>query len=632
MMKHIIVGTAGHIDHGKTALVKALTGVDTDTLDEEKKRGITINNGYTYLDLDESIKIGIIDVPGHEKFIKNMLAGVSSIDVVLLVIACDDGIMPQTREHLEILNILNIKKGIVVLTKSDLVDQEWIDFMKEEVKEFTKNTFMKDSPIISVSSKTNEGINDLLRTIKETFETTEEKSKMDLFRLPIDRVFSVKGFGTVVTGSVLSGSINVGDTLMVYPKKTLVKVRGIQVHNIDVKRAVAGERAAVNVTYEDNDGIERGMILAQENKEEVSYIIDAKIKVLDSFEGEITNRQRVRVYHYAKEVMARIVILDREELKANDEAFVQLRLEEEISTKYSDKLVIRTYSPMYTIAGAVVIDANSKKAKRFKKEYIDSLKMKESGDLKIQIESILLEKSKDCLDSKSLVSLLNSSIEEVEEALDKLINTNRVLKIQGVYFSTKYILSLEKNFNLIFDDFYKVNSLKLGMNKEAVKSKLFDKKFKMQIFDGIIEFLEAQEVVKETSSIISPFNYEIKITKEQKLIKELLIKVYSENSFSAPKFDEIIKESKDKKDYKLVLGLLIEEGKLVYLDEGLYITGENYEFIKKAVKKFINDNGKITLADLKDILNTSRRYLVAIFEKLDKDKITRREQDYRVLA
>ncbi|MGL5634028.1 MAG: selenocysteine-specific translation elongation factor [Sarcina sp.] len=631
-MKHIIVGTAGHIDHGKTALVKALTGVDTDTLDEEKKRGITINNGYTYLDLDESIKIGIIDVPGHEKFIKNMLAGVSSIDVVLLVIACDDGIMPQTREHLEILNILNIKKGIVVLTKSDLVDQEWIDFMKEEVKEFTKNTFMKDSPIISVSSKTNEGINDLLRTIKETFETTEEKSKMDLFRLPIDRVFSVKGFGTVVTGSVLSGSINVGDTLMVYPKKTLVKVRGIQVHNIDVKRAVAGERAAVNVTYEDNDGIERGMILAQENKEEVSYIIDAKIKVLDSFEGEITNRQRVRVYHYAKEVMARIVILDREELKANDEAFVQLRLEEEISTKYSDKLVIRTYSPMYTIAGAVVIDANSKKAKRFKKEYIDSLKMKESGDLKIQIESILLEKSKDCLDSKSLVSLLNSSIEEVEEALDKLINTNRVLKIQDVYFSTKYILSLEKNFSLIFDDFYKVNSLKLGMNKEAMKSKLFDKKFKMQIFDGIIEFLEAQEVVKETSSIISPFNYEIKITKEQKIIKELLIKVYSENPFSAPKFDEIIKESKDKKDYKLVLGLLIEEGKLVYLDEGLYITGENYEFIKKAVKKFINDNGKITLADLKDILNTSRRYLVAIFEKLDKDKITRREQDYRVLA
>ncbi|MGL5766268.1 MAG: selenocysteine-specific translation elongation factor, partial [Sarcina sp.] len=550
MMKHIIVGTAGHIDHGKTALVKALTGVDTDTLDEEKKRGITINNGYTYLDLDESIKIGIIDVPGHEKFIKNMLAGVSSIDVVLLVIACDDGIMPQTREHLEILNILNIKKGIVVLTKSDLVDQEWIDFMKEEVKEFTKNTFMKDSPIISVSSKTNEGINDLLRTIKETFETTEEKSKMDLFRLPIDRVFSVKGFGTVVTGSVLSGSINVGDTLMVYPKKTLVKVRGIQVHNIDVKRAVAGERAAINVTYEDNDGIERGMILAQENKEEVSYIIDAKIKVLDSFEGEITNRQRVRVYHYAKEVMARIVILDKEELKANDEAFVQLRLEEEISTKYSDKLVIRTYSPMYTIAGAVVIDANSKKVKRFKKEYIDSLKMKESGDLKIQIESILLEKSKDCLDSKSLVSLLNSSIEEVEEALDKLINTNRVLKIQDVYFSTKYILSLEKNFSLIFDDFYKVNSLKLGMNKEAMKSKLFDKKFKMQIFDGIIEFLEAQEVVKETSSIISPFNYEIKITKEQKIIKELLIKVYSENPFSAPKFDEIIKESKDKKDYK----------------------------------------------------------------------------------
>ncbi|MGL4740098.1 MAG: selenocysteine-specific translation elongation factor [Sarcina sp.] len=631
-MKHIIVGTAGHIDHGKTALVKALTGVDTDTLDEEKKRGITINNGYTYLDLDENIKIGIIDVPGHEKFIKNMLAGVSSIDLVLLVIACDDGIMPQTREHLEILNILNIKKGIVVLTKSDLVDQEWIDFMKEEVKEFTKNTFMKDSPIISVSSKTNAGINDLLRTIREAFETTEEKSKLDLFRLPIDRVFTIKGFGTVVTGSVLSGSINIGETLMIYPKKMLVKVRGIQVHNIDVKKAVAGERAAINITYEDNNSIERGMILAQEDKEEVSYIVDAKIKVLDSFEGEIINRQRVRVYHYAKEVMARIVILDREELKANDDAFVQLRLEEEISIKYSDKLVIRTYSPMHTIAGAIVVDANAKKAKRFKKEYIDSLKMKESGDLKIQIESILLEKSKECLDSKNLVSLLNSSIEEVEEALDKLVNINKVIKIQDVYFSTKYILSLEKNCSLIFDDFYKVNSLKLGINKEALKSKLFDKKFKMQIFDGIVEFLKNQEILKETSLIISPFNYEISLTKEQKIIKEYLIKVYNENPFSAPKFDEIIKDNKEKKDYKLVLGLLIEEGKLIYLDDGLYITSENYEFIKESVKKFINDNNKITLANLKDILNTSRRYLVAIFEKLDKDKITRREQDYRILA
>lgn len=631
-MKHIIVGTAGHIDHGKTALVKALTGVDTDTLDEEKKRGITINNGYTYLDLDENIKIGIIDVPGHEKFIKNMLAGVSSIDLVLLVIACDDGIMPQTREHLEILNILNIKKGIVVLTKSDLVDQEWIDFMKEEVKEFTKNTFMKDSPIISVSSKTNAGINDLLRTIREAFETTEEKSKLDLFRLPIDRVFTIKGFGTVVTGSILSGSINIGETLMIYPKKMLVKVRGIQVHNIDVKKAVAGERAAINITYEDNNSIERGMMLAQEDKEEVSYIVDAKIKVLDSFEGEIINRQRVRVYHYAKEVMARIVILDREELKANDDAFVQLRLEEEISIKYSDKLVIRTYSPMHTIAGAIVVDANAKKAKRFKKEYIDSLKMKESGDLKIQIESILLEKSKECLDSKNLVSLLNSSIEEVEEALDKLVNINKVIKIQDVYFSTKYILSLEKNCSLIFDDFYKVNSLKLGINKEALKSKLFDKKFKMQIFDGIVEFLKNQEILKETSLIISPFNYEISLTKEQKIIKEYLIKVYNENSFSAPKFDEIIKDNKEKKDYKLVLGLLIEEGKLIYLDDGLYITSENYEFIKESVKKFINDNNKITLANLKDILNTSRRYLVAIFEKLDKDKITRREQDYRVLA
>ena len=635
-MKHIIIGTAGHIDHGKTSLVKVLTGVDTDTLKEEKKRGITINNGYTYFKLNDETIAGIIDVPGHEKFIKNMVSGVSSVDIVMLVIASDDGIMPQTREHMDILNLLNIKKGIVVLTKSDLVDNEWTDFMKEEVKDFLSNTFMKDAKIISVSSKTSEGIKELSDIISEEINLVEEKDKGEIFRLPIDRVFKVNGFGTIVTGSVLSGSIKVSDELEILSisqERIKVKVRGIQVHGENRDIAFAGERAAINITYDGKKEIERGMFLSEIDKGEVSYMTDIKLKVLDSYDGKLENRQRVRVYHYAKEVMARVVLLDKEELSKGEEGFVQLRLEEEISAKPGDKIIIRNYSPMYTIAGGTVLDANPKKAKRFKEDYISALKMKESGDIKDKIENIIEEKSKEFISLKEIASILNISEEETKENIEILLGNKKIVKItEEVFFHNRYILKLENNLEKLFKDFYIQNPLKLGINKDALRNKLIEKKIKNDVFDSILESLKERDSIDIKGSIVCPKNYKIKLSKEQKEIKKFILGEYENYKFSTPRFEDIIKNQKNKKDCKLVLSMLIEDGTLVYLDENLYVLDTLYDDAKNKTIEFIKENGMITLSDLKEIIDTSRRYLVAFLEKLDKEKVTVREGEGRVLV
>lgn len=635
-MKHIIIGTAGHIDHGKTSLVKVLTGVDTDTLKEEKKRGITINNGYTYFKLNDETVVGIIDVPGHEKFIKNMVSGVSSIDIVMLVIASDEGIMPQTREHMDILNLLNIKKGIVVLTKSDLVDNEWTDFMKEEVKDFLSNTFMKDAKIISVSSKTGEGIKELSDVISEEINLVEEKDRGEIFRLPIDRVFKVKGFGTVVTGSVLSGSVKVLDELEILSasqESIKVKVRGVQVHGENREIAFAGERAAINIAYDSKREIERGMFLSEIDKGDISYMTDIKLKVLDSYDGKLENRQRVRVYHYAKEVMARVVLLDKEELLKGEEGFVQLRLEEEISAKIGDKIVIRNYSPIYTIAGGTVIDANPKKAKRFKEDYISSLKMKESGDIKTKIENIIEEKSKEFINLKEIASILNISEEEIKENIEIILDNKKIVKItEDVFFHNRYILKLENNLEKLFKDFYIQNPLKLGINKDALRNKLIEKKIKNDIFDIILEILKRRDSIDVKGNIVCPKNYEIKLSKEQTEIKKFILAEYENYKFSAPRFEDIIKNQKNKKECKLVLSMLIEDGSLVYLDENLYVLDTLYVDAKNKTIEFIKEKGMITLSDLKEIIDTSRRYLVGFLEKLDKEKVTVREGEGRVLV
>ncbi|MCD6436589.1 MAG: selenocysteine-specific translation elongation factor, partial [Clostridiales bacterium] len=371
-MANVIIGTAGHIDHGKTTLIKALTGIETDRLKEEKKRGITIELGFAYFDLPSGRRAGIVDVPGHEKFIKNMLAGVSGIDLVLFIIAADEGIMPQTIEHFDILNVLGVKKGIIVLTKADMVDDAMLEFVTDEVKEFIEGTAFGNSQIIPVSAITGMNMSLLADTIdKETFSIAEHNDNAP-FRLNVDRVFTMKGHGTVVTGTLLEGTISINEDIEIYPENIKTKARSIQVHGIIAEKAYAGQRTAINLSNLKKDDINRGDILAKPNSLTVTHIVDVRIKLLSHSKRELKHGSRVRFYHGTQEIIARLILLDREKIIPGDEVFAQLRLEKSTACKYGDKFVLRFYSPMETIGGGIILDSKAMKHKRYNSDIIES--------------------------------------------------------------------------------------------------------------------------------------------------------------------------------------------------------------------------------------------------------------------
>lgn len=386
-MKNIIIGTAGHIDHGKTTLIKALTGRNTDRWEEEQRRGITIDLGFTYFDLKNGDRVGIIDVPGHERFINNMVAGVVGMDLVMLVVAADEGIMPQTREHMDILGELGIEKSILVLNKCDLVEEDWLELVKEEIKEELEGTFLEQAPIVEVSAATGQGIPELIEVIERlTAEEVVEKDVNTIPRLPIDRVFSLSGFGTIITGTLLAGTISKEDNLQVYPIGKECKIRNIQVHGQDVEKCYAGQRVAINLSNVKKSELRRGCVLAPPNNMKNTMLLDVKLNVLPSSMRVLTNHTRLHLFTGTSEILCRAVLLDKEEIGPGESGFVQLRLEEEIALRRGDKFVVRFYSPMETIGGGIVLEPNPKKKKRFDKDAIEELQRKESGSSEDVIE------------------------------------------------------------------------------------------------------------------------------------------------------------------------------------------------------------------------------------------------------
>ena len=373
-MKQIILGTAGHIDHGKTSLIKAVTGTNTDRLKEEQKRGITIELGFASLDLPGGQHLGIVDVPGHEKFVKNMVAGATGIDIVAMVIAADEGVMPQTREHMEICTLLGVRHGLVVLTKIDMVDEEWLEMVTEDVREFTIGTFLEGAPIVPVSSATGDGIPRFIEQLGALSENVPERVSTGLFRLPVDRVFTMKGFGTVITGSLISGRISVGESIMIYPGAITSKVRGIQVHNQGRESAEAGMRTAINFQGLEKAAINRGDILARENTLVPSFMVDLEMHFLASNRKPIKNRTQVRFHTGTSEIMGNLILLDREELIPGESCVAQIRLDEPVSLVRDDRFVIRSYSPVRTIGGGKVINPIPVKHKRFHQDVVDALK------------------------------------------------------------------------------------------------------------------------------------------------------------------------------------------------------------------------------------------------------------------
>lgn len=631
-MKNVIVGTAGHIDHGKTTLVKALTGTDTDRLLEEKKRGITIDLGFTHFDLPSGRRAGIIDVPGHERFIKNMLAGVGGMDIVLLVIAADEGFMPQTQEHLDILTILDVKKGIIVITKIDLVDQEWLGLVQEEVREKVKDTFLKDAPMIPVSSTKGQGLDELVRHIDLYTEETIEKNTLIPFRLPIDRVFTMPGFGTVVTGTMIEGCVHEGDQLTIYPQAIPAKVRNLHVHGKNVKTAYAGQRVAINLTGIKKEDIQRGNVAAEQNSMKETMMLDVKLNMLKHAERTIDNRDRLRLYHGTAEALCRIVLLDREEIKPGESCYAQLRLEESIVAKRGDHFVIRFYSPMETIGGGIILEPNPIKHKRFKEDTIEELKVKEEGSPEEILEKVIL-RFNDTFENISFYATQTGLGENaIEMIIDRLDENGTIKKFSGtVPIHIDYLRKLETNIIKVLQDFHRRNPLKTGMGKEELRNKI-KVKIKGKLFDEVLDYFIQQKVIRLDSSLVALADFKINYSPEQLMILKEIEELYLKGEFQTPSPEEFLNSKKNDHKYREVLEVLVDRKQLVKISDDILFHVKNYERAKEMLKQYIQEHGEISLSEFRDLIHTTRKYALPLIENFDQNKITKRIGEKRILC
>lgn len=633
-MRNAIIGTAGHIDHGKTTLIKALTGIETDRLKEEKKRGITIDLGFAFFEVTNGRKVGVVDVPGHERFIKNMLAGVSGIDLVLLVIAADEGFMPQTQEHLDILSILDVQKGIVVLTKKDLVDDEWLNLVKEDIRDRVQGTFLEHAPIVSVSSIEGIGMDELKMHIAQLTEKVENKDVSQPLRLPVDRVFTMPGFGTVVTGTLIEGKIEEKQALIIYPNSLEARVRNIQVHGKTVFQAFAGQRVAINLTGVKKEDISRGDILADPDTMKNTMLVDVKLNLLKSSKRKIEHWNRLRFYHGTKEVLCRVVLLDKDELNPGESCYAQLRLEEETACKYGDRFVVRYYSPLETIGGGRILDPNAIKHKKSNSDIITNLEAKNEGNKDVIIENILNKFSNELPDIKFIAVQAGLSEKIVEETLGSFVEKGLALKLSNdIFMHRDFIEKSEEVLIEFLVKFHKKNPLKSGVSKEEIRSRFFNNT-KGKLFDEIIDIYSKNNIIRIFRDLIALKGFEVKLSKEQIVLKDKILKIYKDDEFKPPLLKEVIKalsiRGKDK-EIKDIIEVMIDTNLLVKLNDDIILNIDVYNKAKKLLKEYLEKNRSITLAQYRDILNTSRKYVVPILEHFDSIKLTKRMEDKRVL-
>lgn len=634
-MQNIVIGTAGHIDHGKTCLIKALTGTDTDRLKEEKKRGITIELGFAKLESDDAdTNIGIIDVPGHEKFIKNMLAGIGGIDFVLLVIAADEGIMPQTREHMDILKLLDIRHGFVVLTKCDQCEEEWIELVQEEVSEYLSGSFLENAPIFQVSSHTGDGIDtlraEILRTVKSL---PAHNNNPDTFRLPIDRVFTMKGHGTVITGTLVEGSCKVDEEVALMPAGIPARIRSIQVYGKDSPIAYAGQRTALNLTVK-TEAIDRGFVAARPGSMIKTFMVDVRLHLLESTERTVINNSRVHFYYGSDEVIGKVALLDREELLPGETAYAQIRFEREIALKRLDYFAIRFYSPLETIGGGIVLDASPRRHKRSQETVLQSMQIKDTGTKEELTEKFLEEESRVFPDTSLLALKTNLPISEVTSILKKLKGTGRVLEIgKNVFLHKTFSDSICPFITDMLKAFHKANALTDGLSKEELKSKLIQKLYgaNAKNIDIFYDYLIQNKVIKEKNGLTSLYSFTPKQNSDNKLEVQNIIRTYQEAGFALPKTDDIIGRSKNAKTTRQLLDQMLKEGTLVKITPAYYMHKDCYKNALALLKDFIQENGSITLADYRTLLNSSRKYTQMILEYFDSRHITKLANERRTL-
>lgn len=627
-MKNIIVGTAGHIDHGKTTLIKALTGRNTDRWEEEQRRGITIDLGFTYFDLKNGDRVGIIDVPGHEKFINNMVAGVVGMDLVLLVVAADEGIMPQTREHMDILGLLGIKKSILVINKCDLVDEEWLELVEEEIQEELEGTFLEGAPVVKVSAATGQGLDELTDTIQQLMsDEVVAKDTQTIPRLPIDRAFTLSGFGTIITGTLISGTITREDVLEMYPIGKECKIRNIQVHGQNQDKCYAGQRVAINLSNVKKKEIRRGCVLAPKNSMKNTDLLDVKLKVLEDSMRILTNHERLHLYTGTSEILCRAVLLDKEQIGPGEEGLVQLRLEEEIAVKRGDRFVVRFYSPMETIGGGIVLEPNPVRKKRFDAQAIEELKKKESGSLGDVMELQIKEHGDTMITLAELAKMMAHSVDELKEYLEELEESGTIfvfpMKKDTYLWHRDSEFAVRQKIEETLQKYHSEHPYRYGMKKAEIHN-TFLKKIKPNIFDAYIERMTGENVYGRREEYLSLPGYEVPKDAMYLQTEKLIEDTFEKAGYDFVRFSEIDFGKIPRQTAEDVVLMMIDEGKVIRINEEMFTMKHLMDEAKEKIQNHLKEENLITIAQVRDMFSTSRKSAKPILEYMDSIKVTKK--------
>jgi selenocysteine-specific elongation factor len=630
-VKHVVVGTAGHIDHGKTSLVKALTGTDTDRLPEEKARGITIDLGFAFLEEPDGLTVEIVDVPGHERFIKNMLAGVGGIDLAMLVIASDEGVMPQTREHFAICSLLHIAGGLIVLTKTDLVEPDWLELVRDDVSALTRGTFLDGAPIVAVSAKTGEGIGELRAVLRDLAAKVPSRGTDQLARLPVDRVFTIKGFGTVVTGTLMAGRLRVDDRVEVFPAGLQAKIRGLQTHGRSVSESSAGQRTAVNLQGVERAAVERGNVLGLAGTLVPSTLVDGTLELLQDAPRPLKSRDRVRVHAGTSEVMARVLILDRPELVPGASAFARFRLEAPLVALPGDRFVIRSYSPMLTVGGGTLLDIAPPRFKLKAPAHLAHVRLLSEGGPDGVVEEHVRHAGGGGVRFSALSGRVPFGPDRLRGLLDGLQASVLIVAIDRDWFVHVDSLTRLRGLTVAaLEQFHRASPLRPGMSREELRGRAGGPD--ERVFAHLLGTLEAEGIVRTDRDKVRLASHEVRLTPEQQKVVDRLEQDYLGSAAAPPSPEEALGRAglSGDEDHEL-FQFLVEARKLVRVKESMYFHAEALDAIQDKLVAMLRERKEIGPADIKDLLGISRKYAIPLLEFFDSRRVTTRVGERRVL-
>ena len=630
--KHVVVGTAGHIDHGKTSLVKALTGIDTDRLPEEKARGITIDLGFAFLEEPGGLTIEIVDVPGHERFVKNMLAGVGGIDLAMLVIAADEGVMPQTREHLAICSLLHIKAGLIALTKADMVEPDWLELVREDVAGAVRDTFLAGAPILPVSAKTGQGLDELRAALRTLAQSVPQRGTDQLPRLPIDRVFTVRGFGTVVTGTLTAGALGVDDRVEVFPRKTEAKIRGLQTHGHPVTSARAGQRTAVNLQGLERAAIARGDVVGLPGTLVPSMLVDGTLELLKDAVRPLRSRARVRFHVGTSEIMARAILLDRTELAPGETSFARFRLEGQLVARPGDRFVVRSYSPVVTIGGGTLLDVDPPRFKRRGPALVAHLTLLQTGDPEAVLEEHVRHVGAAGVRLATLAGRVAFGPAQLKGLLDALQAAGRVIAVERDWFI--HPESFARLSTLVVDTltaFHHAGPLKPGMSREELRSRAGGAD--ERVFAFLLSALSADGTVKTERDKVRLASHEVRLSPDQQRVVDRLEDDFLRAEAAPPSAEEALGRAGlggGDEEHEL-FQVLVQAGKLVRVKESLFFHARALDTIQTKLVALLRERKEIGPADIKDLLGISRKYAIPLLEFFDQRRVTARVGERRIL-